>query len=240
MESLTIDIHEPCNYKCTFCYQEKDGFLSTKDVFEILCENPAKNVAMGGGEPFLHPELVDIVSLILPQVQTLSIATNGSIMNKEFIEIDHKDKITMQYNIPSINEEVYKELTGGNFSKVVKNLNTYKQSFFSTLYFTAVKNNIGQFDEVMAFALENDMPVIVTPYYGERELKISKNQLIELRDKIQNYRLGGHNIESVLLSKMGCSALKQNYDWEIGICPFSEDNKAYFGPDKIQRLFICV
>lgn len=88
-----IAVTNRCNMNCWWCYSSslEDGpELSYEDLVEILSffdEWGIFGVALGGGEPFLHPKLVDVVKWTwINTGLDVTVTTNGWAASQEQIE----------------------------------------------------------------------------------------------------------------------------------------------------------
>ncbi len=79
-----------CNYSCSFCFNR--GLTKTPDIttaeFEKIVHtcrvSGVKHIDMLGGEPFVHPEIEELVGIIHKNGLTTTISTNGSRPEKLF------------------------------------------------------------------------------------------------------------------------------------------------------------
>lgn len=82
-ELVDIKITDHCPHSCAFCYQNSKvtGTHATKTrintIFQALSNLEVFEVAIGGGEPTLHPQIIDILELanfygLVPNLTTMS------------------------------------------------------------------------------------------------------------------------------------------------------------------------
>jgi MoaA/NifB/PqqE/SkfB family radical SAM enzyme len=96
---LFIEITNACNFKCTWCPDDimgrRRGFMKKERVFRILEEIAAKRSWLGPlypvklhqmGEPFLHPDLVEIVARAEASGVPIELNTNCGLITRERIE----------------------------------------------------------------------------------------------------------------------------------------------------------
>jgi MoaA/NifB/PqqE/SkfB family radical SAM enzyme len=96
---LFIEITNACNFKCTWCPDDimgrRRGFMKKERVFRILEEIAAKRSRLGPiypvklhqmGEPFLHPDLVEIVERAERSGVPIELNTNCGLITRERIE----------------------------------------------------------------------------------------------------------------------------------------------------------
>lgn len=83
IEIISIDITHRCSKACTFCYNrsnptgETDWTASEVVSFAMDCiHNGVKAISLGGGEPFEHPEIFEIIEALYPHVY-VTVTSNG-------------------------------------------------------------------------------------------------------------------------------------------------------------------
>lgn len=97
LNTLTIEVTEQCNFKCGHCLRgpaDKSVF-NVNTLHTILSNTPELenigSLVFTGGEPLLHPEIIDEVLTMLwrfkVDVGSFYIATNGSAFNKESLRV---------------------------------------------------------------------------------------------------------------------------------------------------------
>jgi MoaA/NifB/PqqE/SkfB family radical SAM enzyme len=98
-ELVDIKITDYCPYGCTYCYQNSttSGVHATlddiKNIADALRENHVFEVALGGGEPTLHPNFIEILEIFKDRKIIANFTTrnlNWLKSNKEFLINDFK------------------------------------------------------------------------------------------------------------------------------------------------------
>lgn len=91
-EALHLTITYNCNLKCIPCYYadilEKKN-MSLEIYKKIITESKKEGLfqlAIGGGEPFCHPQIWDFLELSSSRHITTNITTNGTLLGKSEIE----------------------------------------------------------------------------------------------------------------------------------------------------------
>jgi MoaA/NifB/PqqE/SkfB family radical SAM enzyme len=86
-----LEINQECNLDCRACYREKTG--GSKSVGSVLYDletiennQDVQTVSVAGGEPTLHPDLVDIVSKIHQRGHSVSLVTNGLLLTDDLLK----------------------------------------------------------------------------------------------------------------------------------------------------------
>lgn len=130
---MAIIINNICNRKCSYCFE---GDLSTQKPVSMPKEAVAKiidfigvdnnNCAIMGGEPLLHPEIAEIISLVGQKTKKPPlILTNGVCDNSIVEKITMKAKASWLFNLNHIDPYSKEEFT--NFIKNLKFLIDYGQ-----------------------------------------------------------------------------------------------------------------
>lgn len=125
IKTLQIEITGICNLKCKHCRASYDPMehIDVKlieKLFRFIDHKDKVNVTISGGEPFLHPNIIDIFKLIRKQnIDTLVITTSGFHIKDSIIDELEKlefDKIVFQISLDSSNEETHNSFRGNKRS----------------------------------------------------------------------------------------------------------------------------
>ena len=90
--SANIHITRACNYRCGFCFAKNManmtmGFEDWKPILEDLRVNQGiEKINFVGGEPLLYPDLLECCEFCRSIGFTVSIVSNGSLIDREFLE----------------------------------------------------------------------------------------------------------------------------------------------------------
>lgn len=94
-DRLRLLITDSCNLSCTYCHNEGQfghgTFMSLESVVELsswLTHNSVfvKSLILSGGEPSIHPQLLDIVQALRGTAKSLSMVSNGIRLNSARID----------------------------------------------------------------------------------------------------------------------------------------------------------
>ncbi len=207
-QSFYIQWHitEYCNFDCVHCYKElfrkELDFDQLKLVAERIVEFVGKNnfeliISITGGEPFLKPEVYDIVEYIdkFDCVKEINFITNGSIIPDE-----DKLKTLLKLNkiyvsLESINPEINDLIRGkGSFEKVFPNIEylckTYNVGIMTTLMNFNIDNLITSFDVFLEklFSL-NVKEIIFERFVPVGRAKMLKEQVVDKQKIIKFYKI---------------------------------------------------
>jgi len=75
-----ISITKKCNLNCKQCYyrgQENPELI--RRIIQDIASSDVKAVAIGGGEPVLHPEIENFINFLAESGKIVSVTTNGTI-----------------------------------------------------------------------------------------------------------------------------------------------------------------
>ena len=81
---LRVSITAECNMRCVYCHNEGQGnfkhdFMPIKtlrSIVELGLHYGINKVRLTGGEPFIHPQLVEMVSMLKSEVKVPSVGVN--------------------------------------------------------------------------------------------------------------------------------------------------------------------
>lgn len=113
---INLHILEACNFKCRQCFSKfgTEKLLPVKD-WEKIVDNciagaDVTEFNIAGGEPMLYPELVELVKYIRDKGVKVSLITNGSLMNEEWIKNCAGMFETIGFSVDSINDETNRKI----------------------------------------------------------------------------------------------------------------------------------
>ena len=164
-----IEITGCCNMKCAHCRasMEKKIFMPINKIRKILqfsAKNMDKefNLTISGGEPLLHPDIVEIVRMGVEfGCSEIVITTNGSLLTDEIIEEINKfsdGKVTIQVSLDSVVAQTHDEFRGykGAFEKAVKGLEIIKkyERVNSSIRMTVKKETKSEMEEMIKLAIK--------------------------------------------------------------------------------------
>jgi MoaA/NifB/PqqE/SkfB family radical SAM enzyme len=109
-ELMVVSITSLCNQRCIICYRfsvfNKSGRnFNIKEIISLLQECEEKGlryVTFDGGEPFLHPELPELVATLCETTNLrIGIVTNGTIIREEVLKkiSDFHERVTLEVSV---------------------------------------------------------------------------------------------------------------------------------------------
>lgn len=161
---LWIHLTDTCNMHCPFCYSSSgDKGIQKLDLgnvirfVEKIPYEKRNGIIISGGEPFLYPDLPELVKELKALAFKITIISNGTAGNDKY-----KDVLpyinALQISVDGSTEEIYQCTRGkGNFPKVVKSLNLAHELGVRNIVvsFTTNKYNIDDMANMADFARRN-------------------------------------------------------------------------------------
>jgi len=116
---MKITITKKCNLNCPICYEDSSYFgenVEKDKIFktlEIISDINVFHVSFGGGEPLLHPNLIEFGEYARKLNLIPTITTNGTLINEDFVKrcknifgrINISIDITKDHRDNSVNNE---------------------------------------------------------------------------------------------------------------------------------------
>lgn len=113
---INIHVLEACNFRCRQCFSK----FGTKKLLPVegwkkIIDNciAGANVTefnIAGGEPMLYPGLVELVQYIRDKGVKVSLITNGSLMDEEWVKKYAGMFDTIGFSVDSINDETNRKI----------------------------------------------------------------------------------------------------------------------------------
>jgi len=173
-----------CNNKCVACWDRSPflkisaekkrwqnlemNFETAKKVIEELAQLGCKNIFLsGGGEPFMHPNIMEILEIIKQNNMTCGINTNFTLLDEQKIKrivdlrIDYL-LISLWASNPKTYAKTHPNQNENTFLRIEKNLKLLNEikaknktkSPAVSLYNVVLKYNYKEIEEMFDFALK--------------------------------------------------------------------------------------
>lgn len=192
IELVQLEITGSCNMHCKHCRAadlpkqiiDKDQMSKIIDFLNIVKSDDLR-VNISGGEPFLHPYLIDCLSMLKNNsIDKFVITTNASLVTDSILkkldklELSH---LCLQVSIDSIDKNVHNAFRGfpNAFEKceeVLEKIKNYK-NIESSIRMTITENTINEIDDMIKFAINKGCSLIsfgsVIPFGNASDCKLS-------------------------------------------------------------------
>lgn len=123
-----LEITDACSLKCPTCFANAGGknFLSLQQVekmldFLLACEGSPEVVQFSGGEPTLHPQLMEIISMARNMgIKVVQLNTNGVRIAEDdaFLNQLARVKPSIYLQFDGFTPEVYHQLRGTDLTEI--------------------------------------------------------------------------------------------------------------------------
>lgn len=161
---LEINIHitDKCNLKCTYCYsnfyKRKNPDISKENIIRIVDafkELGVLEVSLIGGEPFLHPDISDIIEYIKSKNLLCSTVTNGYFLKRHLEAVKKLNMVCVSLDGP---EEINDITRGaGSYKRAIEALELLRKNNVNTsIRATLQKHNVDYIDDIFNVAVKYD------------------------------------------------------------------------------------
>jgi len=188
---LRISLTDRCNLRCVYC-MPKEGLqwqphadqLSVEEIVRVVAtaaQGGVRRVRLTGGEPLVHPYIVDIVRRIasIPNIEEVSLTTNAMLLERLAQPLADAGLKRVNISLDSLDADKFKRITrGGDLNRVWRGIAAVEHARLSPLKINSVIVRGLNADELPALAqltMENDwhvrfievMPIGNTQLWGE-------------------------------------------------------------------------
>jgi len=168
LNQIYFYLTEGCNLKCRHCwiapkYQPPDKPLSAfdPDLFRSIIEQAKplglSGVKLTGGEPLLHPQILDLLEVVRSQELCLTVETNGTLCTPELAEAM---KATSENSFVSVSldgfdaktHEWVRRVEGSFESAIIGIQNLVKVGIKPQIIMTIMRRNVSQIESFVHLA----------------------------------------------------------------------------------------
>jgi len=164
LETLWFNTGTRCNLSCENCYIESNpkndrlSFLTVHDVKSYLDEIedaniPTQEIGLTGGEPFLNPQIIEIMELCLSRGFATLVLTNAFRLKKYFSQLKrladtYGDRLTLRVSLDHYRKEIHELERGvGTFEPTLQNM---KKLYSLGLSLAVAGRSLANDDEIQA------------------------------------------------------------------------------------------
>ncbi len=188
---LRISVTDRCNLRCVYC-MPKDGLhwqnradqLTVDEiahVVEVAARGGVNRVRLTGGEPLVHPRIVDLVLRIasVPGIEDVSLTTNGMLLERLAQPLCDAGLRRVNISLDTLDAGKFRRMTrGGEISRVWRGIAAADRAGLRPLKLNTVVVRGLNDSELVSLArltIENEwhvrfieiMPVGNTEYWGD-------------------------------------------------------------------------
>src|SRR3972149_5549340 len=128
---LRISLTDRCNLRCVYCmpkeglqWQARADQLSVDEIVRVVetaARGGVKRVRLTGGEPLVHPQIVEIVRHIasIPHIEEVSLTTNAMLLERLAQPLADAGLKRVNISLDSLDANKFKRITrGGDLNRV--------------------------------------------------------------------------------------------------------------------------
>ncbi len=211
LKEISIEVIRKCPNNCVHCSSssnascaEKISFVKFKELIDSAKDLGLKTICFSGGEPFLHPDICEMINYISDHGLNSYIYSSGIYLdqngNKTTVPKNILNQIANKVtkiilNIEAIDEDIYDTIMGttGCFKflkETIKSASNLKIQLEA--HFVPMKLNINQIEKVIDFCFKENIAKVsflrlVThgrAKINESSLELSESELEDLRIKL--------------------------------------------------------
>ncbi len=171
---LALEITKKCNLRCRHCYlaagKAAAKELSNEEIKTLINatkEEGGVSVAIGGGEPLLRNDCLDIIEYALSCDLLVSLGTNATLIDENLAVKLADLPIKIQISLDGATEGVHDYIRGeGSYRAAVRGIEALVQKGKAgdmVIAFTPMKSNVQEVPAIIEFARDRQIPVIQYP-----------------------------------------------------------------------------
>jgi radical SAM protein with 4Fe4S-binding SPASM domain len=203
-----LQITERCNLNCAHCFLSAGPMgdhMLIDDIRNIvmprLKECRVISITLTGGEPFLHPEILDIVSLFMANNIRVGICSNASVIKQEQIEALVKiGNVHVNVSLDGFRAESHGKFRGNeeSFAKTISGIRLLGDNHLlqGILVTPNTLADVSEYAQICEFAIQNRASyVLMNPLSrmgrgveSVGELGSPDEMMRKIKEVIQNYK----------------------------------------------------
>lgn len=210
--TVSIAITDECDFTCSYCYVNlKDRYLLTEDILKYCKELDSLgtfDIAFGGGEPTLHPDLVRICQSIWKETKLgISITTHGHHLTEDLV-LKLKDNISfLRISIDGV-EPIYSTLRKKPLTDLLPKLRLLKNNIPFGINAVMNKLTIPHLDELKKLFIEYEaFELLLLPMWNKGKYVLTNKEW----DTLNEWILVNHKEIPIRISSEAKGFLKLPY-----------------------------
>ena len=176
LKEVFIELLSKCNLECKHCYgsfgPSEGDMLSKEQVFSVLdqlFDMQCPEVKFTGGEPFLHPDFMDILDYAHSKNFTVMVLTNGTLVTPAKVEaIKKMGQTSFHISLDGHEPEIHDNFRGmkGAFQRTLDCIHMLNDAGFGIKVVHSLHRQNSQYlEQMMDFAEEMDLPLTFGQVY---------------------------------------------------------------------------
>ncbi len=193
--NVTWEITYACNLSCIHCLSDsgkrRPGELTTDECYQViddLARNKVFQFNIGGGEPFMRPDFLELMDYAHEKGMVTCISTNGTRIDAETARRLRHPLVYIQVSLDGATPESNDAIRGeGSFRKVIQALEYLKRESIEVSINTVLtRRSIDELDKLKDLAADFSAKLRVSRFRpsgrGKQawsELNVSRNQMLD-------------------------------------------------------------
>lgn len=215
LKEVSIEIIRKCPNNCVHCSSMSDEYCT--EIFEYqkfiqviddAAKLGAKTICLSGGEPFLHPDIINMISYASKigldcYVYTSGIVFDGSMnrasLTQDFLRLIVGTVSKLIFNIEAATADTYDRIMGttGCFELMKQSvLNANSLSIATEAHFVPMKLNIDEIESVITLCKNLGITKIsflrLVPHgravINEESIVLSDDELLDLKNMLESLK----------------------------------------------------
>ncbi|MDD4937402.1 MAG: radical SAM protein [Candidatus Shapirobacteria bacterium] len=196
---LFIRITENCNASCFMCgfAQSKKQFYVTleqfKDIVDKAYEAGIKMVRFTGGEPLLHPNIVDFVQLFKEKNIKTSIISNGFLLPEKYENLISNGLDQLVLSLDGSKAELHDNLRNlpgafDNLTGSIKKIKSIQNNFLIRINTVVSPLNINDLENILKLLIDLDVDQwSIIPIKSKENIweKVEKKEFLKIYSRFQ-------------------------------------------------------
>lgn len=173
LRMLFWNITYACNFRCAICFTDAGepqlNELNTEEALQLvekIHQSGIHDIIISGGEPFMRADIVEILKAMKKREIMVRIATNGSLVTPQILEILRKETLTksFQVSLDSLDENIYAAVHGTSpdtMKKALENLDAmHELGFHTTISTRLTPETLPGIPELFEKAFQQGWPTV--------------------------------------------------------------------------------
>ena len=148
---LRISLTDRCNLRCVYCmpkeslqWQPRADQLSVAEIVRVVeyaAHGGVKHVRLTGGEPLVHPNIVEIVHRIssISGIEEVSLTTNAMLLERLAQPLADAGLTRVNISLDTLNRKRFQEITrGGDIHRVWKGITAAERAHLTPIKLNTV------------------------------------------------------------------------------------------------------
>jgi len=160
-----ISLTDRCNLSCVYCmpqeglqWESRADQLSVDEIVRVVetaSQGGVKRIRLTGGEPLIHPNIVEVVRRIasIKEIEEVSLTTNAMLLDTLAQPLADAGLTRVNISLDTLNENKYRRITRhGSFDRVWRGILAADKAHLTPLKLNTVVVRGLNFDELIPLA----------------------------------------------------------------------------------------